>query len=52
MCLQFLLAALQLLRERLRLREQVFRARVRLDRVDHDADRFRELVEERLVDRR
>jgi hypothetical protein len=48
--LQFLLAALQLLREGLRLREEVFRPRVRLDRVDHDADRFRQLVEERLVD--
>ena len=47
--LQLFLAALQLLRERLRLREQVFRPHVRLDRVDHDADRFRQLLEERLV---
>jgi hypothetical protein len=50
--LQLLPAALlQLLRERLRLLEQVFRPHVRLDRVEHDADRFGELVEERLVDR-
>ena len=47
--LQFLLPALQLLRERLRLREQVLGAHVGFDRVDHDADRFGQLVEERLV---
>ena len=47
--LQLLLAALQLLGERLRLRQQVLGARVRLDRVDDDADRFGQLVEERLV---
>ena len=49
--LQLLLAALQLLGERLRLLQQVLRPHVGLDRVDHDADRFRELVEERLVRR-
>ena len=47
--LQFLLAALQLFRERLRLLEQVLRAHVGGDRVEHDADRFRQLVEEGLV---
>ena len=49
--LQLLLAALQLFGERLRLLEQVLRAHVGLDRVDHDADGFRELVEEGLVGR-
>ena len=49
--LQLLLPALQLLGERLRLLEQVFRPHVGLDRVDHDADRFGQLVEERLVRR-
>ena len=38
-------------RERLRLLQQVLGARVRLDRVEHDADRLGELVEERLVRR-
>ena len=38
--LQFLLPALQLGRERLRLFEQIFRQRVRLDRVQDDADAF------------
>ena len=36
--LQFFLPALQLGGERLRLLQQIFRARVRLDRVQHDAD--------------
>ena len=49
--LQFLLAALQLFGERLRLRQQVFGAHVGGDRVDHDADRLGELVEEGLVRR-
>ena len=49
--LQLLLPALQLLRERLRLLEQVLGPHVGLDRVEHDADRFGELVEERLVRR-
>ena len=47
--LQLLLAALQLFGERLRLLEQVLGAHVGVDRVDDDADRFRELVEEGLV---
>ena len=47
--LQFLLLALQLFGERLRLLEQVFRPHVGFDRVEHDADRFRQLVEERVV---
>jgi hypothetical protein len=42
--LQLLLAALQLLGERLRLRQQVLGARVRLDRVDDDADRLGQLA--------
>ena len=49
--LQLLLPALQLLGERLRLLEQVLRAHVGFDRVEHDADRFGELIEERLVRR-
>ena len=49
--LQFFLPALQLGGERLRLFEQIFRARVRFDRVQHDADAFRELIEKRLVRR-
>ena len=47
--LQFFLPALQLGRERLRLLEQIFRARVRFDRVQDDADAFRQLIEKRLV---
>src|SRR5690348_15120652 len=47
--LQLLLAALQFGCERLRLREQILGAHVRLDRVDHDADRFGQLIEELLV---
>ena len=49
--LQLLLAALQLVRERLRLREQVLGAHVGFDRVDDDADRFRQLIEELLMRR-
>ena len=49
--LQFFLPALQLGGERLRLLQQIFRARVRFDRVQHDADAFRELIEKRLVRR-
>ncbi len=49
--LQLLVGLLQLLGEGLRLLEQIFRAGVRLDRVDHDADRFGELIEERLMRR-
>ena len=47
---QLLGLLLELLRQRLRLRQQLLRAHVRLDRVDHDPDRVGELVEERLVD--
>ena len=35
----------------MRLLEQIFRARIRLDRVQDDADAFRELIEKRLVRR-
>ncbi len=49
--LQLFLPALQLGGEGLRLFQQIFRARVRLDRVQHDADAFRELIEKRLVGR-
>ena len=42
--LQLFLPAAQLLRERLRLLEQVFRAHVGFDRVDHDADTLGELL--------
>ena len=47
--LQLFLPASQLLGQRLRLLEQVLRAHVGLDGVDHDADTFRQLLEERLV---
>ena len=47
--LEFLLAGLKLLSERLRLGEQVFRAHVRLDGVEDDADGFGQLVEQRKV---
>ena len=47
--LQLLGLALQVLRERLRLEEQLLGAHVRLDRVQDDADRLGELVEERLL---
>ena len=45
--LQLLRLALQLLRQRLRLLQQLLGPHVRDDRVEHDADRLRELVEER-----
>ena len=48
--LQLLRLALQLLRQLLRLLEQLLGAHVRLNHVQHDADRFGELVEEGLVD--
>jgi hypothetical protein len=43
---QFLVGLLQFLRQRLRLGQQRFGTAVRLDRVQHDADRFHQLVEE------
>jgi PAS domain S-box-containing protein len=46
--LQFLLAALKFARQRLRLLEELLGAHVRLDRIEHDADRFRQLIKERL----
>ena len=49
--LQFFLPALQFFGQRLRLLEQIFRSRVRFDRVQHDADGSVELIEERLVRR-
>ena len=49
--LQLLLAALQLLGQRLRLGQQAFGPHVGLDRVDHDSDRFGQLVQEGLVGR-
>ena len=49
--LQFFLAALQFFGQRLRLLEQIFRSRIRFDGVQHDADGFHELIEERLVSR-
>ena len=48
--LQFALPRLQLDRELLRLREQALGAHRRLDRVEHDADALRELIEEGEVD--
>ena len=50
--LQFGLPRLQLRRELLRLLQQVFRPHRGFDRVEHDADRLRELFEERQVRRR
>ena len=47
--LQFFLAALQFLGQRLRLLEQIFRPHVGFDRVEHDADALGQLIEERLV---
>ena len=44
--LEFLLLALKLAGERLRLLEQVFRTHVGFDRVEHDADAFGQLIEE------
>ena len=49
--LQFFLAALQFFGQRLRLLEQIFRSRIRFDGIQHDADGFHELIEERLVRR-
>ena len=49
--LQFLLLALQFAGQGLRLLEQIFGAHVRFDGVQHDADGFGELIEERLVRR-
>ena len=49
--LELFLPALQLAGERLGLREQTLRAHVRLDRVNHDADALRELIEEGVVGR-
>ena len=46
---ELFLLRLQLLGERLRLREQLLRPHVRLDRVEHDADRLGELIEQRLI---
>ncbi len=42
---------MQLAGQRLRLLEQVFGSHVRFDGVEHDADRFGELIEERFVGR-
>ena len=47
--LQLLLAALQFVRQRLGLRQQIFRARIGLDGIDHNTDTFHELLEECLV---
>ena len=47
--LQFLLPALQFLRKRLRLFEQILGSGVRFDGVDDDADALRELIQERFV---
>ena len=49
--LQLLLLGLQFLRQRLRLLQQIFRARVGFDGVQDDADAFGELVEKRVVSR-
>ena len=49
--LQLFLAGLQLLGQRLRLLEQVFRPHVGFDGVEHDADRLGQLLEEGLVGR-
>ena len=49
---ELFLLRLQLLGERLRLRQQFLRAHVRLDGVEHDADRLGELFEECLLDGR
>ena len=46
---EFGLARLELLRQQLRLLEQALGAHGRGDRVEHDADRFHQLVEEALV---
>jgi hypothetical protein len=49
--LELFLLALEFLGERLGLLQQVLGTHVRLDRVQHDADRLGQLVEERLVRR-
>ncbi len=49
--LQLFLAGLKLLGQRLGLLEQVLRPHVGLDRIEHDADRLRELIQECLVRR-
>src|SRR5688500_19867949 len=46
-----LFRSLQLAGERLRLLEEVLRSHVRLERVEHDADGFGELIQERQVRR-
>ncbi len=48
--LQLLRLALEILRQRLRLEEQLLGAHVRVDRVQHDADRLGEHLEEGLLD--
>ena len=48
--LQLFGLALQLLGQALRLRQQLLRPHVRADRVEHDADRLGQLLEERLLD--
>ena len=48
--LQFGLPSCSSCGERLRLLEQFFSPHVRLDRVDHDTDRFGQLIEEGEVD--
>ena len=49
--LQLLLLELELVRQRLRLLQQIFGARVGLDGVQHDADALGELIEEGVVRR-
>jgi len=49
--LQFLLPALQFGCERLRLFQQIFRSRVRFNRVENDPDAFGQLIEKCLVRR-
>ena len=47
--LQFFLPFLQFARERLRLFEQVFRARIRLDSIENDADALGQLIKKCLM---
>ena len=47
--LQFLLLALEFLGQRLRLLEQILRAGIGLNGVEHDADTLGQLIEKRLV---
>ena len=49
--LQFLLTILQFHGQRLRLLEQIFRPHVGCDCIEHDADTFRQLLEQRLMGR-